>query len=763
MDKMADPTRRRFMKDSVLAGTGVFVARVPAPERADADDSRGQSADASAMGPTGDKTLHNAVENELVRIELNPETGDITGLYNKRTGKQYIADKEYARAFRLNVPFTKRLTGYNADYSANSLDSWKQAKPAITKQTDASGQVITVRYSSLQSDVGKFEIELSYSIRLPHDSDEAIFQLEMSNRSSYRIKEIFFPWISGVGVIESEQTDTFVAPNMIRSLADIREYRQEGNWEEYPYVFGPPVWPDGYGLTMPWMNHGGSSEGLYFASLCHQGTYHMLMIQDFGEEDHPILAFAWAIPCYVGPAGSWRSPEMILSLHTGDWHTAADKYRASLRGWYKKPDTPLEFKKEFASFNSFFAHRDFGEITELAADIRKYRLRHLVMWNFGDYYPNVMEEDDLSVDPPRLGLFTSQWGGLPKLKAANDQAHSLGVNTGVIFSQRLWNKDTLRPETRQLAEQWVLRRESGDPQAESWDHQHLGACQWSNQQPFFGHLDYIMCNAVKDWQNFAIHNISGVLNKAGYSMMFYDQAVENNLCFSPSHSHPDVSAPCMAAHGFLKTLKETMRENDHDAILIGEGCEVLASQVLDAGWVWRTPSNPEVFRYTLPWTIVACAIDVDRGLANQYFVLGLHLAIVAKGIENGKQLSDFPEFAQHITHLASFRDRAVGYLVDGTFKDDLGLQITGAFGKVYENQDELAVILANTTNQPVNAVFQLDSQRYHIQNPGFNTISSTQPNESGKAGHVGTMLKAERSLGAFEVLAVVFRREGHPV
>jgi hypothetical protein len=762
VDKKPEPTRRRFMKDSVLASTGLFATQVPMAERATAGLLL-ESANAEAANQSLDTTQHSAfVENELVRIELNPKTGDINGLLNQRTGKQYIQAKERARAFRLNVPFSKRVTGYNADYSANSLDSWKQTKPIIAKQKDAGNESITVRYPSLESEAGQFQIELSYSIRLPHDSDEAILQLEMTNHSSYRIKEIFFPWISGVGVIESEETDTFVAPNMIRSLTDIREYRQEGNWEEYPYVFDIPRWPDGYSLTMPWMNHGGKEEGLYLASLCRDGTYHMLMIQDFGDEDRPILAFAWAVPCYVAPGKSWRSPEMVLSLHSGDWHAAADKYRATLDGWYKKPDPPLEFKKEFASFNSFFANRDFGEITDLAEDIRKYGLRHMVMWNFGNYYPNVMEEDDLSVDPPRLGLFTPQWGGLPKLRASNDQANSLGVSTGIIFSQRLWNKDTLRPETRELAEKWVLRRESGDPQAESWDHQHLGACQWSNQQPFFGHLDYIMCNAVKGWQDFAIHNIAGVLSKAGYGMMFYDQAVENNLCFSSAHAHPDVSAPCMAAHAFLESLKGTMRSNNPHAVLIGEGCEVVASQILDAGWVWRTPPNPEIFRYTLPWTILACAIDVDPGLANKYFVLGLHLAIVAKGIENGKRLSDFPKFAQHIAHLASFRQRAGHYMVDGTFKDDLGLRVTGTFGKVYETQDELAVMLANLTNKTVNAGFQLDSHRYNIQTLSFSTISSTQPSGEGKAEKVGAMLKVARSLGPLEVVAVIFRREAQP-
>ena len=141
-----------------------------------------------------------------------------------------------------------------------------------------------------------------------------------------------------------------------------------------------------------------------------------------------------------------------------------------------------------------------------------------------------------------------------------------------------------------------MRRESGDPMIESWDHQHVGAAQWSNRQQSFGHLDYVMCNAVEDFQKFATHNVTEVLSQAGYSLNFYDQAVEGNLCFSSQHDHPDVDAPCKASYHFLKPLKAAMRANNPKAILMGEGWEMLSSQILDAGWVWVPPANPEVFR-----------------------------------------------------------------------------------------------------------------------------------------------------------------------
>jgi hypothetical protein len=267
-----------------------------------------------------------------------------------------------------------------------------------------------------------------------------------------------------------------------------------------------------------------------------------------------------------------------------------------------------------------------------------------------------------------------------------------------------------------------------------------------------------MCNAEQDWQRFAIRNILGVLSQAGYSMMFYDEAVENHLCFSPGHNHSDVSAPCMSAHRFLQSLKASMRNGNSGSILIGEGCDLLASQFMDAGWLWRLPSNPEVFRYTLPWAIVAAATDVDPAQANKHFVLGLHLAVMAKSPENGKSLSDFPDFGQHLVRLGSLREKVGRFWVEGNFQDDLGLQVTGAFGKVYQTHDEVAVILANLTGGVAHASFQLDSQRYRIATRSFSAISSSRPDDSGKTEKSESVLTGERSLRPYEVIAVVFQR-----
>ncbi len=752
MAKKSSVTRREFMKESALAGTSVLISGMAQATPLEREPS--------GSSPRNEAGKPRTIENEFVRIDVSPGTGAITSLFNKRSGKEYIASTQWARSFRLNVPDRWRVTGYNADWSANALDSWRQKNCSIAVKKSPDGQIMTMQYTELESAAGTFPIEVHYSIRLPNNSEDAFLKMKVVNRSRFCVHEVFFPWISGIGAIEGTETDTFVMPNVIRSIPDLRkEYDHGGNWEEYPYLLSVPEWPSGYSLSMPWMNYGSHEEGFYLASLDREGIRHMLMIQDFGAGKNPIFAFAWAFPPYVEPGESWETPEIVLSLHVGDWHAAADKYRATLENWYKKPDLSLDSKRTFASFNSFFTERNFMQIAQLAKDITKYGLNDLVMWNFGDYYPNVTERDDLSVDPPRLGEFTPQWGGLAKLKEANHIAATYGVRTGIIFSQRLWNKSTLTPELQKLAEEWVIRTAAGDPITESWTHQHLGAAQWSYKHPSFGYQEYVMCDAVPEYQKFAIHHVTGVLGEGGYSTMFFDQAVESHLCFSHGHRHLTPSASCAGSHLFLESLGTAMHEKSGNWRLVGEGWELLASQSMDMGWVWSGQPNAEVFRYTLPWARVARAVHVDPGDANRNFILGIHLAIIPKGIESGKKLSDFPEFAQHVARLSSFRERTERFWVDGIFEDDLGLRLTGAFGKVYRTSTEVVVMIANLTGRPSNAKFELETRRHKIKGNSFAMISSIEHSSEGDAENGGDVLKVSKALGPYEVVAVVFPRQ----
>jgi hypothetical protein len=112
-----DLTRRQFIQGS-LAGAGLLVPGEALAERARTERIAPPDVGNRTSDPQGTDAI--SLENEFIRIDLNVKTGSIQGLYHKRTGKQYIAAKEWARAFRLNVPVSKRVTGYNAEKAVRS-------------------------------------------------------------------------------------------------------------------------------------------------------------------------------------------------------------------------------------------------------------------------------------------------------------------------------------------------------------------------------------------------------------------------------------------------------------------------------------------------------------------------------------------------------------------------------------------------------------------------------------------------------------------
>lgn len=711
------------------------------------------------------------LENTKLRIEVSAASGDISSLFNKQTGREYLALHHLNRIFRLYMPLPARVSGLFVDPTGHALESWAQAECQIQVHSTDDGNQMVVSYPSLKSEAGVFPIQVTYTMSLREDSDEIVMQLKVLNNSPHTISEVFFPWIGSFHAIEDADSATIVYPNRIVKVRDVFPVAQNGNWEEHPYLPGiqgiPPAWPSGYDLAMPWMNYGGSDEGLYLASLDRTGRRHVLIVQDLssGHGDDPIaLSLAWNFLAYIAPAAEWMTPPIVLSPHTGDWHVAADKCRRSLRDWYQIPNPPRTFKRALGSFNSAFSLRDFGQITELASDIRQYGLSDVVMWYFGNYYPNVLENDRVDEKPTRLGLVSSQYGGQERLQAANALATEMGVRTGIIFSQRLWNTATLTPELSELAEGWVIHREAGNPLAESWNHHHYGGIQWNQH---FGISEYVMCCACDGWQQFAINNIVEVIKRTGYITLFYDQAVETEACFNPTHQHSDVSAPSQAALPFLRKLKAAMHQANSDAILIGEGIELLSSQVLDLAWCWtfrhnglRTagPSNPEVIRYTLPWSRFAMPLDDSIATANLWFVLGMHLAVVPRSLDSGKKLSDFPAFATHVAQLVKLYHQLEGFLIDGRFMDTVGLSFEGGFAKVYMADKQVSLVIANLQGETATCHFSLDADCYGVRDTGYHWFSFKGYITDGRAQRQGTILRGSLDLQPFEVGAVVFDR-----
>ena len=209
-----------------------------------------------------------------------------------------------------------------------------------------------------------------------------------------------------------------------------------------------PDYPSsGYHFQLPWVHYGGDHEGLYVASKDQSGEHHRFYMQNeydmkSFDKNRMIYSVAWNFCPYLR-TGEWRSPELVLSPHQGDWHAAADKFRESLKSWYQAPETPRSFRESIGSANLIFRN-NFYELVGMAQDAKQYGINDVTTWQQDVLYPRPLTKDDPA--NYRVGIVEEAWGGLERLRSCNEAVRAMGMTTMVIFNSlpyvvALWKMD----------------------------------------------------------------------------------------------------------------------------------------------------------------------------------------------------------------------------------------------------------------------------------------------------------------------------------
>lgn len=706
---------------------------------------------------------------ERLGLVIDDTSGLVTSVRSERTGHEYL--REAGAIWSLSMPIRGRLSGLFCDPFGSRVDAAAQTPTRVRKiESDAGFPGAVVEYANVSSDDGVLPVSVEYTT-VARDDDSVEIKCTVRNDSVHVIEEVLAPVLNSVRPSGDFQDAELVYPCDRWRLRDLLPIKENGNWEDHPYLragasHGAPIWPSISELSMPWVDIASNGEGLFLASMARSGSRHTLLVRETASGANA-LDLGWSFAPYLAQGDAWESPSIILVIHDGDWHAAADFYRRSLGQWYdRRGPARSRFWQAAASFNTCVTSRDFRQIAAVASDASTYRVEDLVTWYFGDYYPMLADSDVLTVDPPRLGQLTDQYGGEQALKDAVSRAGQTGVHVGTIVSQRLWNIDALSEDLRADAEEWVIRTMAGHPVREHWSHRHYGAAQWAGYHA--GEL-YVMCTACEAWQELALSNIESLLRKSGYRTLFYDQATEQELCFAQRHQHQEPSAAQAASAGFLRRLRDLVHDVAEEGALIGEGVELLTSQLMDLNWVWvdrgwRHGSaaryrNPEVARYTLPWARIAFAAAMDRASLNELFVLGIHLALVPGSLESGKRLSEFPEEALHIRQLSTLLStvtRRFGSLGDARYLDDVGIVSDDAFARAYWQNGKVCLLVANTHPEASAVRVLLEDEYYPVREDdaaNIDVISNCAVSNGPKGIKSPAGTEVTDTLGGYEVKA----------
>ncbi len=389
------------------------------------------------------------LSNHLVKFEFDRRTGSLVQIEDRIGAKRYLSDKSHSRLFRVICP--------NAVWQSRFADSHEADPPGF----ECNGQTLSICYDRLRSVDGPVDVSVKVRIRLPEDSPEALFGLELTNNGTDRLHEIRFPWVAGwTGLAGPEQDKAYCGCVPVKLYPDKPEtfaYNLAGSRRREFYAYTVAT-------LLPFFDLSGGDCGLSY--ICYQERPNLggMVIENLDPEpDGLSLSWSWVHFPFTRPQENWRSPLIGIGIHHGDWHITADRFRTWADTWWKAPTVPERLRTKIG-FQTIQTRgfdgkplRRFSDIPELAREGLEFGVEDLCIWDpiagvylrpdEGDFW----EEFDSSQN-------------LDHLRKGLAEAKRLGVNVSTLVNFRLIRGNSKL--YREIGEEQVQRTIFGTPVAE---------------------------------------------------------------------------------------------------------------------------------------------------------------------------------------------------------------------------------------------------------------------------------------------------------
>jgi len=627
------------------------------------------------------------LENAHVRFTFDRATGSLADITDLTNGQEHLLGRAGARLFRVACPSGLWMSRY--------ADSHEADPPEFIPETGK----LTIRWPRLKPMDGEVDIAVTVRVELPADEQEARFTAELTNNGSDRLHEFWFPWAGGWTGLAGPESDCGLCGC---TRVDLRPREREtfaynlmGSHRRTLYEY--PL------MQLPFLDISGGGRGLSY--ICYQERPYLggIVIANLDPEpDGQLLSFAWVHFPFTKPGQTWSSPPVGISVHRGDWHATADRYRRWLEPRWKPPHPPPRLSQsigyqviQLRNFDGQPNHR-FQDIPRLAADGLKYGVADLCVWDPITCLYLRPDEGDFwdEFDPSQ---------SLDDLRAGVAEAKRLGANVSTMVNYRLVRMNSQLFRALGGGAQ-VVRSLYGSPVIEDWSTCSSGHAGF--RTPYLARQAAVLCQKSASFRRRAIEVTRKTLD-LGFTSLFIDQAFETKPCFAEGHGHDSPADTHAAALEWFEEAVEMVRKRDPDAYVIGETTDVFGSQYLDLAWNWAWASlAPEVMRYTIPETLHCWVVDHQPKALNRAFAMGF-LAAFTTGMAE-KSLAAYPEFGERVARLAALKKRCAEWIASGRFRDRIGIEATGATAYAYQTADCLAVALADCDGRDGYAVIALD-------------------------------------------------------
>jgi hypothetical protein len=616
------------------------------------------------------------IRNSRIALEFDEATGSLRQITDRTTGKRYLNDPRASRLVKLIVP--------TPDHNSRPLFSHLAGRPMMA----ASNGELILDFPELRDDNGKTGVFIAVRVRLPDDSPEAFFSLEIRNQGRHRVHEAWFPWIGGRRGRPGRTRDTVTTSK--RPAVDI--FARMARSAHITHSFGHHHlrWADDPISMLPMMDISDDVGGLSYIKYEQRPSPHVIVFENMDYEglDEVCLGWSWATGCFVEPGQTWTSAEVGVGVHQGDWHDTADRLRAWAQTWRHPCNTPRAVREKIGLFHiqthSFSGERyhDFAELPAVAKDAARFGVRDLMFW---DYTASVYYR------PDRGGFWEMPAARRRELKSALAEIRRRGSSVSAFVNWRLLSKfNSTWPSLKHLVQESLFGIGMYGFPPGTMD----GG--WYNDSAYeMG--SYSVCCGADAYRPFANDLVRRTLD-LGFDVLAVDQAAEWNYCLSRKHGHASPWEAWKRTYDWYDEVTRTVRARHRHAYTIAELPDLYNTQHIDLWWNWGWREHEwvrsDVFRYVLPPMIPTWCIDENqRDVIADAFATGCFMAIATRDMTG--RLSDAPALAAHVQRLAALRKATAPFVAHGEFRDNRGLDVRGGKGYLYRSPAGLAVTLAN--------------------------------------------------------------------
>ena len=612
------------------------------------------------------------IQNADVALTFDKTTGRLLSARNKQSGLSAEFGKTGTPVIEIDAVRYPKNPRFFRDDEVETVVPDYETLVSLGKRDTAEGQTLDVEHR-----IGGY-MPLKLSITVPRRGVETVWRMELDNKLTYSPTQSFvvhrvrYPSLSDVEENACGSAAHVILPTLMGQKFP-EPGKNLGRLRPASYIGA---------ATMGWFDFYGDKGGLYFKV----GDIEPLPQTDLVAQSDPktrrlrLAIQRWAL-CW--PGEKWTPGPCSLGVHAGDWHAAADLYRAWFRQTFRQYPRPQWLTDADGYVMSGGPSYEFADFPRAIENAKAIGIRYIELWS-------EMTGGDMSYHA--FGLPNPYMGTEEELTKAIADLHAKGghigfylnFNTGdpllgtFVRQPRLAQKipkDIPRPALDYIKDNWIQQSIMN----------HAGSYStWNCVVP--GYLDgyWNACPGSKKWTDFYYYWVVEKWAKQYKADVWYLDSCPVSRgcpCFAFDHGHERPMPEGQAIINFYKRLRAgapkdfcIMQEYSSDRLL------PYSTHAL--GLMWHPAfAHPEVVRYTLPeYPLFSGMCNGIKGLKHFYpgekfnYVDAVERVFLIGNRYEFSMSNRPPEMASEWQRkLVSLRRACHAEMNYGDFLDDIGL------------------------------------------------------------------------------------------